>query len=187
MAISRDRKEELVTQYVELLGQSRGIFLTQYTGITVHQLERLRAEVRDVDGAFHVTKNTLLRNALEATGNPIPEEMLLGQTATGFALGEIPSMAKTLVDFAGEVEQFTLKGGIMAGQFLTVEQIQALAKLPSLDELRAQIIGLVNAPAQNIASTVGNSVRQLVNVVNAYATQEEGAEGAADTAAADAA
>ncbi|MDT8305008.1 MAG: 50S ribosomal protein L10 [Anaerolineae bacterium] len=184
MAISRDRKEELVNQYVELLGQSRGVFLAEYTGLTVHQLEKLRAGVREADGAFHVTKNTLLRNALESTGNPVPAELLLGQTATGFALGEIPSMAKTLVDFADEVEQFSLKGGILAGQFLTVEEIQALAKLPSLDELRAQIIGLVNAPAQNITSAVANGVRQLVNVFNAYATQEEGA---ADSAAADAA
>lgn len=182
MAISRDRKEELVSQYVELLGQSRGVFLTEYTGITVHQLERLRADVRDADGAFHVTKNTLLRNALEATGNPVPEELLLGQTATGFALGEIPSLAKTLVDFADEVEQFSLKGGIMGGRFLTVDEIKALAKLPSLDELRAQIIGLINAPAQNITSTVANGVRQLINVVNAYATQEDGAEGAAEPA-----
>ena len=166
-----------------MLGQSRGIFLTESTGITVHQLERLRADVRDADGAFHVTKNTLLRNALEATGNPIPEELLLGQTATGFALGEIPSLAKTLVDFADEVEQFSLKGGIMGGQFLTVDEIKALAKLPSLDELRAQLIGLINAPAQSIASTVANGVRQLINVVNAYATQEDGAEGAVESAA----
>jgi large subunit ribosomal protein L10 len=177
LAISRERKEELVTQYVDLLGQSRGVFLAEYKGITVHQLEKLRADVRDANGAFHVAKNTLLRNALEATGNPIPEELLLGQTAAGFALGEIPSLAKTLVDFADEVDQFSLKGGIMAGQFLTVEEIHALAKLPSLDQLRAQILGLINAPAQNVASTVANGVRQLINVVNAYATQEDGVEG----------
>lgn len=175
MAISRERKEELVDQYIELLGQSRGVFLAEYTGVTVTQLEKLRADVRDVNGAFHVTKNTLLRNALEATGNPIPEELLNGQTAAGFALGEIPSLAKALVDFTNQVEQFSLKGGIMAGQFLTVEQVKALADLPSLDELRAQIIGLINAPAQNVAGTVANGVRQLINVLNAYATQEEGA------------
>jgi large subunit ribosomal protein L10 len=183
LAISRERKEELVSQYVELLGQSRGVFLAEYKGITVHQLEKLRADVRDADGAFHVAKNTLLRNALEATGHPIPEDLLLGQTAAGFALGEVPSLAKTLVDFADQVDQFSLKGGIMGDQFLTVDQIQALAKLPSLDQLRAQILGLINAPAQNVASAVANGVRQLVNVLNAYATQEEGTEGAAADAA----
>ena len=150
--------------------------------MTVSQLEKLRADVRNVNGAFHVTKNTLLRNALEATGYPIPEKLLNGQTAAGFALGEIPSLAKALVDFTNQVEQFSLKGGILAGQFLTAEQVRALADLPSLDELRAQIIGLINAPAQNIAGTVANGVRQLINVLNAYATQEEGAEGAAEPA-----
>jgi large subunit ribosomal protein L10 len=129
-----------------------------------------------VNGAFHVTKNTLLRNALEATGHPIPEELLNGQTAAGFALGEIPSLAKTMVDFTNQVEQFSLKGGIMGGQLLTAEQVRALAELPSLDELRAQIIGLISGPAQNVAGTVANGVRQLINVLNAYATQEEGAE-----------
>jgi len=175
LAISRKRKDELVDLYVELLGESRGVFLAEYTGVTVSQLEKLRADVRNANGAFHITKNTLLRNALEATGNPIPEELLNGQTAAGFALGEIPSLAKALVDFTNQVEQFSLKGGIMSGQFLTPEQVKALADLPSLDELRAQIIGLINAPAQNVAGTVANGVRQLMNVLNAYATQEEGA------------
>lgn len=178
MAISREKKEALVEQYIDLLNQSRAVFLAQYAGVSVAQLEDLRAEVRNADGAFHVTKNSLLRLALERSDRPIPEELFLGQTAAGFALGELPAMAKTLVDFSDEVEAFSLKGGMMDGTMLTTEEIEALAKLPSLDELRAQIIGLINAPAQNVASTVANGVRQLVNVINAYATQEESAEAA---------
>jgi large subunit ribosomal protein L10 len=132
--------------------------------------------VRNVDGAFHVTKNSLLRLALERSGRPIPESLFLGQTAAGFALGELPAMAKTLVDFSEDVESFRLKGGLMQSNLLSTEEIEALAKLPSLNELRAQIIGLISAPAQNVTSTVANGVRQLMNVVNAYATQEETAE-----------
>ena len=179
MAISRERKEELVAEYVELLGQSKGVFLAEYSGVSVAQMENLRAEVRNVDGAFHVTKNSLMRLALERSGRPIPDVLSAGQTAAGFALGELPALAKTLVAFSDEVEQFSLKGGLMDGTFLTVEQIESLAKLPSLDELRAQIMGLINAPAQNVASTVANGVRQLMNVLNAYATQEEEAAEAA--------
>jgi large subunit ribosomal protein L10 len=144
----------------------------------VAQLEELRAEVRNVDGAFHITKNSLLRLALERTGRPIPEELFLGQTAAGFALGELPAMAKALVEFSEDVEPFSLKGGLMNGTLLSAEAIESLAKLPSLDELRAQIIGLVNAPAQNVTSAVANGVRQLINVLNAYATQEEAGEAA---------
>lgn len=178
MAISRDRKEELVEQYVELLNQSRAVFLAEYSGVTVSQLEKLRSDVRNADGAFHVTKNSLFILALERSGQTIPEELLLGQTAAGFALGELPTMAKTLVNFSDDVEMFSLKGGLMDGTMLTPDAIEAMAKLPSLDELRAQIIGLINAPAQNVTSTVANGVRQLINVFNAYATQEDAAEAA---------
>ena len=179
MAISRERKEELVAQYTELLNQSKAMFLVDYSGVSVAELEQLRGEVRKIDGAFHIAKNNLMRLALEESGHPIPEALLLGQTAAGFAQGELPAMAKALVDFSEEVEPFALKGGVMDQSLLSIEQIEALAELPSLDELRAKILGLVNAPAQNIASTVSNGVRQIVNVLNAYATQEEGAGEAA--------
>ncbi len=178
MAISRERKEELVEQYIDLLNQSRAVFLAEYSSVSVAQLEKLRADVRGANGAFHITKNSLLRLALERSGRPIPEEILTGQTAAGFALGELPAMAKTLVEFSDDVEQFSLKGGLMDSTLLTAEAIEAMAKLPSLDELRAQIIGLINAPAQNVTSAVANGVRQLVNVLNAYATQEDAAEAA---------
>ena len=173
MAISRKRKEELVDQYGDLLRQSRAVFLAEYSGVSVQQLQALRAEVRKAEGAFHVIKNTLLRHALEENGRPVPDDMLIGQTAAGFAQGELPSLAKALVDFAKEAEQFSIKGGLIEGQFLTSAEIEALADLPSLDELRAQIIGLINAPAQNVAGVVAGGVRQVVNVLNAYATQEE--------------
>ncbi len=178
MAISRERKEELVEQYVDLLNESRAVFLAEYTGVPVAQLERLRSEVRGVNGAFHVTKNSLFILALERSGRTVPQELLMGQTAAGFALGELPSMAKTLVDFADDMDQFSLKGGFMDGTLLTPEAIEAMAKLPTLDELRATIIGLISAPAQGVTSAVANGVRQLINVVNAYATQEDAAEAA---------
>jgi large subunit ribosomal protein L10 len=179
LAISRKRKEELVEQYKELLQESRAMFLAEYSGITVQQLQDLRNEVRKVDGAFHVTKNTLLALALEETGRDVPPGLLNGQTAAGFAMGELPALAKALSDFSDEVEPFRIKGGLMNGDFLSAEQIEALADLPSLDELRATIIGLINGPAQGVTSTVANGVRQVINVLNAYATQEEAAGEAA--------
>lgn len=179
MAISRERKEELVAQYTDLLNQSKAMFLVDYSGVSVAELEQLRAEVRKVEGAFHITNNNLLRLALEQSANPIPETVLVGQTAAGFAQGELPAMAKALVEFSDEIEAFVLKGGVMDGALLSIEQVEALAELPSLDELRAKILGLINAPARNIAWTVSSGVRQVVNVLNAYATREEGAGEAA--------
>ena len=173
MAISRARKEELVTQYQGLIEKSEAIFLADYGGMTVKEMQELRSKVREADGAFYVTKNTLLKLALEKSDQPVPEEFLVGPVASGFALGEAPTLAKALVDFAKKDEVLKLKGGIMEGNVLTPEQIQALAKLPSLDQLRAQIIGMINAPAQNVVSAVASGVRQVINVVDAYAKSEE--------------
>jgi large subunit ribosomal protein L10 len=176
LAISKQRKEDLVAQYAELLDSSKAVFLTEYTGLDVKQMQQLRGEVRKAEGIFRVTKNTLLLHALEEAGKPAPADLLVGQLASGFALNEAPTLAKALTDFAKEVEEFTVKFGILEDELLTAEQVKALASLPSLDELRAQIIGLIGAPAQNITSTVANGVRQVINVVDAYAQQADETE-----------
>jgi len=175
LAISRARKEELVAQYGDLIENSRAIFLTDYKGLSVKELENLRIEVDKANGAYHITKNTLLRNALESAEISIPEDVLLGQLAAGFALEEAPSLAKALVDFAEKNDNLVIKGGFFGTNYLTDKEIEALAKLPSLDQLRAQILGLLNAPAQNIAGVVASGVRQVVNVIDAYSKSEEDA------------
>jgi len=178
LAISKQRKVELVEQYDKLIADSRAIILTEYTGMSVKSMEELRQKVYEANGAFHVTKNTLLKLALENSEKSIPEDLLQGQLATGFAFEEAPSLAKALVDYAKEDEKITLRGGFLGNEYLTVDEIEALAKLPSLEQLRGQIVGLISAPAQNIVSTLTNGVRQVVNVVDAYAKKEETAEAA---------
>lgn len=179
MALSKKKKEELVAEYVDLLEQSEAIFLTQYTGLNVKKLQQLRSEARKAEGTYRVTKNTLLLLALEETGKPAPAELLTGQLATGFALQEAPSLAKVLTEFAKNEEQFAIKGGIMGDELLTIEQVEALANLPTMDELRAMILSLIQGPARNIASTVAGGVRQMVNVLDAYAKSEDEVEAAA--------
>jgi large subunit ribosomal protein L10 len=169
LAITKARREELLAQYIDLLNQSQAVFLTEFSAMEVKRMEELRAEVRKADGRFYVTKNTLLRIALQQTGRPVPEDLLKGQTSASFALGEAPALAKAISEFAKSEEKLTLKGGILNKDLLTSEQVEALAQLPSLDQLRAQIIGLISAPAQNITSAVANGVRQLINVLDAYA------------------
>ncbi|MCA9993316.1 MAG: 50S ribosomal protein L10 [Ardenticatenaceae bacterium] len=176
MAITKARREELLAQYIDLLNQSQAVFLTEFSAMEVKRMEELRAEVRKADGRFYVTKNTLLRIALQETGRPVPEDLLKGQTSASFALGEAPALAKAISEFAKSEEKLTLKGGILNKDLLTSEQVEALAQLPSLDQLRAQIIGLISAPAQNITSAVANGVRQLINVLDAYAKKDDNAE-----------
>ncbi|HSG15629.1 MAG TPA: 50S ribosomal protein L10 [Anaerolineae bacterium] len=173
MAITKQRKEELVAQYSELLDQSKAIILTEYSGLNVKQMQALRAQVRQADGAYYVTKNTLLRLALSQSGHELPEELLVGQLATGFAMNEVPTLAKALTEFAKDQEELTIVGGLLDDELLTAEQVKALAELPSLDELRAQIMGMLQAPARNLATVVSGGVRQVVNVLDAYAKQDE--------------
>lgn len=173
MAITKQRKEELVAQYSELLDQSKAIILTEYSGLNVKQMQALRAQVRQADGAYYVTKNTLLRLALSQSGHELPEELLVGQLATGFAMNEVPTLAKALTEFAKDQEELMIVGGLLDDELLTAEQVKALAELPSLDELRAQIMGMLQAPARNLATVVSGGVRQVVNVLDAYAKQDE--------------
>ncbi len=178
MAITKARKEELVAQYLELADQSNAIFMAEYSGMSVKGMEALRKVVREADGAFHVTKKTLLKIALEQSGKPIPTDLMDGQLAAGFALDEAPTLAKALVKFAKAEDALTLKGGIFNDEILSSDQVKALADMPSLPELRAQILGLINAPARNIATVIAGGIRQVVNVIDAYAKSEEAAEAA---------
>lgn len=175
MAIKKARKDELVEQYTELLKNSSAIFLTQYSGMTVKDLEALRIKISDANGQINVTKNTLLRVAMEANEMTPPLELLTGQTATSFALGEVPTLAKVLVDQAKTNDKLKIVGGMLGNRQLTPAEIEALATLPSLDQLRGQILGLISAPAQGIVSAVANGVRQVVNVLDAYAKKDDSA------------
>jgi large subunit ribosomal protein L10 len=175
LAIKKARKDELVEQYTDLLKNSSAIFLTQYGGMSVKDLEALRIKVSEADGQINVTKNTLLRIAMEANDLTPPLDLMNGQVATSFALGEVPTLAKVLVDSAKANDKLTIIGGMLGDRRLTPAEVEALATLPSLDQLRAQILGLVSAPAQGIVSAVANGVRQVVNVLDAYARKDDSA------------
>jgi large subunit ribosomal protein L10 len=178
LAISRDRKEELLAQYEQDVRKSRAVILTEYRGLKTPDLERLREIVRDADGGYSVIKLTLFKLALERAGYPVPDNLLDGPVAAGYCYEEIPAMAKALRDFAKERDALVLTGGIMSDRILSSEEVVAMAELPPLDVLRAQLIGMISGPARNLAGVVAGGVRQVVNVLNAYADQEKQEAGA---------
>ena len=173
MAISKERKDELVAQYQELIEGSKALILTAYGGMSVKDMQALRGKLREVDGSYYVTKNTLFSLALQESELPSPDELLVGQVASSFAMGEAPTLAKALVNFAKKEDNLTIKGGIMDKMVLSQGEVEALAELPSLDQLRAQLIGLIDGPARGLVSALNGGVRQVVNVVDAYAKSEE--------------
>jgi large subunit ribosomal protein L10 len=178
LAISREKKEQLVQKYVDRLNDSEAVILTDYRGLTVVELQELRGKIREAEGSFAVVKNTLAQRALTDAGLPVPEEMLFGPVGIGFCGNNIPGVAKAVADFAKDNEVLEIKGGLMGDKIITEADIKNLAKLPSLDVLRAQMLGLINAPATQLVGVVAGGVRQVVNVLNAYS--EQGGEAAAE-------
>lgn len=172
MAISREKKEQLVAGYVEQLNKSEAIIVTDYRGLTVPQLQELRGKIREADGSFAIVKNTLAKRALEQAGLPTIDDMLTGPIGIGFCANNVPGVAKAITDFAKGNDKFVVKGGLMGSTIINDDAVKSLASLPSLDVLRAQVLGLINAPASQLVGVVAGGVRQLVNVVNAYAEKE---------------
>lgn len=173
MALSRKKKEELVETYRKLVSESRGLIMTSYSGLTVREAEELRGQIRKAGGEFHVVKNSLLKLALESEGIPIPEGLLSGTTAIGFAEADIPAVAKAVADLAKEAEGVQLKPGIVEGKVYQPQQIQRLADLPPLRVVQAQLLGLLKSPGGGVVNALASSVRQVVNVMKAYSESEE--------------
>lgn len=172
MAISKERKQEIVDQYVEWISDSRAFFLADYLGLTMNDLDNLRARVRESGGEFHVVKNTLTKIAFDRSGLKYPEHYLEGATAIGFAFEDAPSMAKAISEFARETDFLTIKGGFLDKRLITTEDIIALAELPPLPVMRAQLLGTLLAPASKLVRTLAEPARSLAAVLQAYAEQQ---------------
>ncbi len=171
MALSKQRKEEVLAQYKEWMSKSQALILMDYKGASVKDMEDARAKVREVGGEFHVVKNRLAKLALKAKDFNIPEGYLENSTAIGFAFEDVASTAKALADMAKDVEAFGFKGGYMGVEVLSREQVTALSKLPSLPVLRAQLLGVLQAPASKLVRTVAEPARGLAAVIKAYSEE----------------
>lgn len=175
MAISREKKEQLVADYVDKFSRSKAIFITDYRGLTVSELESLRAKIRDAGGGYSIVKNNLAIRALQSADLPVPEQMLSGPTAIGFAYEEAPALAKALSDFADDTEILEIKGGVMEGKVLDLKNIKALASMPPREVVLAQLLGLIQQPGNRVAGVVNATGGKLAATVKAYAEKLESA------------
>jgi large subunit ribosomal protein L10 len=179
LAISREKKEQLVADYVDKLSRSNAIILTDYRGLTVSGMESLRAKVREAGGGYSIVKNTLAARALEAASLPVPEDLLQGPTAIGFAYEEVPAVAKVLEDFAKGTDILQIKGGVMEGRVLSASQISSLANMPPREVILAQLLGLIQQPGNGVAGVVSAAGNKLAATIKAYADQLENVGAAA--------
>lgn len=176
MAISRTRKEELYQAYTEQYTKSNGIILAHYTGLTVVQMQGMRRRAREQGGQIFVVKNTLLRSILEEHGVETPTDMLTGPTLAVFCAQGIQPLSKLFNEFAKELEEgrFVVRGAVLEGQVYNAEQAVRLADMPSREQLLAQVLGTINAPASQVVGVVASGVRQILNVLQAYVDKLEG-------------
>lgn len=171
MAITKARKNELVAQYVDLLDRTSGFIIIEYKGMPVARVDELRKKIREAQGHYAVTKNTLFTKALQQRGWPVPDDLLKGPTAVAFGLDNLPGVAKAVLEFTGQaelVDKVGLKGGVMSGEVFGANKVEAISKLPTLDELRAQLAGLIVQPATGLVSVISAATGQVVNVIQAY-------------------
>jgi large subunit ribosomal protein L10 len=169
LAISKEQKEKLVAQYQRLLEQSQAAFIAEYSGLNMKNIDELRGKVREIGGEFHVVKNTLGRLALKALNISAPEYLFRGSTAIGFIFNDPPGLAKVLNAYAQANEAFKIKGGFLNKRAISSAEVQMLASLPTQDVLRAQLIGVIQAPATKLVRLLAEPGRQVAAVLQAHA------------------
>src|SRR4030042_2343860 len=172
LAITKEHKNELVAHYSEWVKRSKALVLTQYVGLTMKDIDTLRAKVRENGGEFHIIKNTLAKLAFEQAGFTVPEGQFEGSTAIVFAYTDAPAMAKTVMEFAKTSEFLKVKGGFLEKQALTPADVKALAELPPLPVVRAQLLGTLLAPAGKLVRTLAEPGRMIAAVIKAHAEPE---------------
>ena len=169
--MDRSEKQGLVSELNASLASIGVVVVTRNLGMTVAHSTDLRTKMRDARASFKVTKNNHAKLAIEGTPYVAIGDMLTGPTA--FAMSTDPvAAAKVAVDFAKTNDKFEIVGGAMGDTLLDVDGVKALATLPSLDELRAKIVGLVQAPATKVVQIVQAPAGQLARVLGAYAAKE---------------
>jgi large subunit ribosomal protein L10 len=173
LAISREKKEELVSRYTDLFSRSRAAVLTDFRGLTMADTNQLRNKLRETQSEYHVIKNRLVKLALKEAGLPVPDDFLEGPTAIGFCFEEVPAVAKVLVDFSKESKVLIIKGGFLGGRIISADEITALAELPPREILLAQLLGTIQSPASGVAKAIAGSIRGILYVLKARVEQLE--------------
>ena len=168
--MDRSQKADLVDELKNVFTETSVVVVTRNNGLTVAQSTDLRLKMRDAGAQYKVAKNRLALIALDGTRYSPIGDLLKGPTALATSVDPVAA-AKVAVDFAKTNDKFEIVGGAMGDTVLDVNGIKALAALPSLDELRAILVGLIQAPATKIARTVNEPGAQLARVFGAYAAQ----------------
>jgi large subunit ribosomal protein L10 len=170
--VERAEKREFVSELNEVFKASGSVVVASYAGVTVAQMNDLRSKMRAQGGTVKVAKNRLAKSALQGTESEKINNLFKGQTLICYASDPITA-PKIAADFAKTNDKLVIIGGAMGATALDAEGVKALATLPSLDELRAKLLGMIQTPATRIAAVVQAPAAQLARVFAAYAKKDE--------------
>jgi large subunit ribosomal protein L10 len=173
-AMDRAQKSEAIETLKGVFDEAGAVVVTHYLGLTVAEMTDLRGRLRKEGATLKVVKNTLAQKALGGSLGDAGDALFKGPVAIAYAKDPV-SAAKVVTDYAKGNEKFVVIGAFMGQTILDQKGVGALATLPSLDQIRAQLIGLVNAPATKVAGVLQAPAGQLARVFNAYATKDNAA------------
>lgn len=169
--MQREEKAAAVTEIGEELERSTAVFAVDYRGISVPQAAELRGKLNEADASFNVVKNRLAKRATEGAGASELDEHLVGPTALTYVRGDAVVAAKAISDFVKEHGVPTYKGGLMDGAVLSPEQFNAIAKLPGVDVLRGQLVGLAASPLTGVVRTLNQLIQGMATQLGQISEQ----------------
>jgi large subunit ribosomal protein L10 len=172
LPVTKERKEELVEVLSKDLSNVQALIIADYRGLPTAELAKLRNQLRGMKSGLHVVKNTLLEIALKRAGLPVPEDLIAGPNVIAFCHGDIAGPAQAINTFLKEKE-LKVKGAILGNSVLRGAEAEALATLPSRDQLFGRLLGTINAPATQMAGVVASGIRQVLYLLKARAEQLE--------------
>lgn len=169
--MERAEKRDVVTALHDVFAKTGVVVVAHYAGLSVAQMTKLRSDMRDAGGQVKVAKNRLVKLALDGTDAKGISDLMTGPTCLAYSDDPVAA-PKVLVKFAKAKDKLVILGGTMGATLLDAKAVSSLADLPSLDELRGTLIGLIQAPATKIARTVKEPAGQLARVFAAYGSKE---------------
>ncbi|MCL8000370.1 50S ribosomal protein L10 [Brucella pseudogrignonensis] len=172
--MDRAEKREFVAWLNGAFKESGSVVVAHYTGLTVAQMSDLRSKMRDAGGTVKVAKNRLAKIALQGTESEGISDLFVGQTVVAYADDPIAA-PKVAVEFAKTNDKLVILGGSMGATTLNADGVKSLASLPSLDELRAKLVGMIQTPAQRLAVLTSAPAGQIARVIGAHARKNEAA------------
>ena len=170
-----ENKKQIVEDLKEKFATTKVVIVTDYKGLNVAQMTELRRKLNEANVEYKVVKNTLLKRASEGTDAKLLTDVFKGPSGIAFSFDDPVAPAKVLTQFAKDNDKLEIKAGVMDGKIMDLDTITALSKLPSREELLAQVLSAMNAVPAGLVRALADVPRRMVNVLNAIKDQKEAA------------